>query len=56
MSGESPRALISVYDKTGIADFAKRLTDLGWQILSTGGTARLLRENGITVTDVTEVT
>ena len=56
MSDESPRALISVYDKTGIADFAKRLTDLGWQILSTGGTARLLRENGIIVTDVTEVT
>ena len=56
MSDESPRALISVYDKTGIADFAKRLTDLGWQILSTGGTARLLRENEIAVTDVTDVT
>lgn len=56
MSDESPRALISVYDKTGIADFAKKLTDLGWQILSTGGTARLLRENGVSVTDVTDVT
>ena len=56
MSDESPRAMISVYDKTGIADFAKRLTDLGWQILSTGGTARLLRENEIAVTDVTDVT
>ena len=56
MSDESPRALISVYDKTGIVDFAKKLTDLGWQILSTGGTARLLRENGVSVTDVTDVT
>ena len=56
MSDESPRALISVYDKTGIADFAKKLIDLGWQILSTGGTARLLRENGVSVTDVTDVT
>jgi len=56
VSDESPRALISVYDKTGIADFAKKLIDLGWQILSTGGTARLLRENGVSVTDVTDVT
>ena len=52
----SPRALISVYDKTGVVDFAKKLTDLGWTILSTGGTARLLRENDVNVTDVTDVT
>jgi len=53
---ESPRALISVFDKDGISDFAQKLTDLGWEILSTGGTSRLLREKGIDVTDVTDVT
>ena len=52
----APRALISVYDKTGVTAFATALTAMGWQILSTGGTARLLRENGIEVTDVTDVT
>jgi len=52
----APRALISVYDKTGVTAFATTLTAMGWQILSTGGTARLLRENGLEVTDVTDVT
>ena len=52
----APRALISVYDKTGVTAFATTLTAMGWQILSTGGTARLLRENGVNVTDVTDVT
>ena len=52
----SPRALISVYDKTGVTAFATTLTAMGWQILSTGGTARLLRENGLEVIDVTDVT
>ena len=52
----APRALISVYDKTGVTAFATALTAMGWQILSTGGTARLLRENGLDVTDVTDVT
>tara|TARA_B110000438_G_scaffold300432_1_gene352814 strand:- start:7835 stop:9502 length:1668 start_codon:yes stop_codon:yes gene_type:complete len=52
----APRALISVYDKTGVTAFATALTVMGWQILSTGGTARLLRENGIEVIDVTDVT
>ena len=56
MKDESPRALISVFDKDGISDFTKKLTDFGWEILSTGGTARLLRENGVDVTDVTDVT
>ena len=51
MKDESPRALISVFDKDGISDFAKKLKDFGWEILSTGGTARLLRENGVDVTD-----
>lgn len=49
-------ALISVSDKTGLPQFARRLTDLGVRILSTGGTARLLRENGIEVRDVSEYT
>ena len=52
----APRALISVYDKSGVTAFATALTAMGWQILSTGGTARLLRENGLEVTDVTDVT
>src|SRR5580692_10490292 len=50
------RVLLSVTDKTGIADFACGLTALGAELISTGGTARLLRESGIPVTDVSEVT
>ena len=50
------RALISVSDKTGVADFAKGLAELGVEILSTGGTAAALREAGLTVTDVSEFT
>lgn len=50
------RALISVYDKTGVADFARSLCDLGFEVLSTGGTARLLDEAGIPVTKVETVT
>ncbi|MGB5621541.1 MAG: bifunctional phosphoribosylaminoimidazolecarboxamide formyltransferase/IMP cyclohydrolase [Gammaproteobacteria bacterium] len=50
------RALISVSDKTGIAELAAALTERGAQILSTGGTAALLREQGIEVTDVSSVT
>lgn len=50
------RALISVYDKTGLADFAAKLAKLGIEIISTGGTARFLREAGIVVRDVTELT
>src|SRR6478609_7800007 len=50
------RALISVSDKTGVADFARSLADLGVEILSTGGTAAALREAGLTVTDVSEFT
>lgn len=45
-------ALLSVSDKRGIVDLAVALTDAGWGILSTGGTARLLREAGIEVVDV----
>jgi len=50
------RVLISVSDKEGIVEFARNLTDLGIQIISTGGTAKLLRENGISVKQVEEVT
>src|SRR5580704_18736580 len=46
------RALISVFDKTGIVEFAKRLAGLEIEILSTGGTSKLLREAGVTVRDV----
>jgi len=50
------RALLSVYDKTGIVDFARRLARLNIEILSTGGTSKLLRESGIAVKDVSEFT
>ncbi|MBK6723361.1 MAG: bifunctional phosphoribosylaminoimidazolecarboxamide formyltransferase/IMP cyclohydrolase [Acidobacteria bacterium] len=50
------RALISVSDKSGLAEFATALSGLGVEIISTGGTARSLREAGLTVTDVSEVT
>ena len=50
------RALISVHDKTGVVDFARGLHALGAEILSTGGTAKLLRESGVPVVDVAEVT
>ena len=51
-----PRALLSVSDKTGLAEFARALHELGWELLSTGGTAALLREQNIPVLDVSEVT
>jgi len=50
------RALISVSDKTGIVDFARALAELGVTLLSTGGTFRLLQENGIEVTEVSDHT
>src|SRR5210317_988072 len=50
------RALISLTDKSGIENFAKQLQDLGIEILSTGGTAKKMRENGIAVKDVSEFT
>jgi phosphoribosylaminoimidazolecarboxamide formyltransferase/IMP cyclohydrolase len=50
------RALISVFDKTGVVDFAKRLAVLRVEILSTGGTAKLLRDAGVAVQDVSEFT
>ena len=50
------RALISVYDKTGIVDVAAALNELGWDIVSSGGTATTLRDAGIDVTAVEDVT
>lgn len=50
------RAILSVSDKRGVVEFARGLAELGWEILSTGGTARLIRESGIEVRDVSEVT
>ena len=50
------RALISVYDKTGVVEFARDLASLKIEIVSTGGTARLLRDAGISVRDVAELT
>ncbi len=50
------RALFSVSDKTGVAEFASGLRSLGWEIIATGGTMRMLREAGLEVTDISDVT
>jgi len=50
------KALISVSDKKGVADFAKELSNLGVEILSTGGTARVLTDNGVKIKEVSSVT
>ena len=50
------RALISVFDKTGLLDFVKKLDDLGVEIISTGGTAKTIGEAGYAVTEVSEIT
>jgi phosphoribosylaminoimidazolecarboxamide formyltransferase/IMP cyclohydrolase len=50
------RALLSVYDKTGILELAQGLHDLGWDLVSSGGTARSIREAGIPVAETAEVT
>lgn len=50
------RVLISVYDKRQIVEFSLELNKLGWQIISTGGTSKTLREAGIDVIDVSEIT
>ncbi|MFW6078810.1 MAG: bifunctional phosphoribosylaminoimidazolecarboxamide formyltransferase/IMP cyclohydrolase, partial [Gemmatimonadota bacterium] len=51
-----PTAILSVSDKTGLAEFGSGLVELGWTIVSTGGTARVLRETGLDVRDVSELT
>jgi phosphoribosylaminoimidazolecarboxamide formyltransferase/IMP cyclohydrolase len=50
------RAILSVTDKTGLADFARKLSALGIELVSTGGTAKLLRDSGIAVKDISELT
>jgi len=50
------RALISVYDKTGIVEFAKELASNGYEIISTSGTAKLLKDSGITIRTIEEIT
>jgi len=54
--GKIQRAILSVTDKTGIADFARSLTGMGVEIISTGGTAKLLRESGIPTRDISDLT
>lgn len=50
------RALISVSDKTGIVEFARELDSLGWEIIATGGTMKLLQESGLKVINISDVT
>ena len=49
-------ALISVYRKEGVVDFARAISDMGWNLISTGGTSRELKSAGLEVKDVSEVT
>jgi phosphoribosylaminoimidazolecarboxamide formyltransferase / IMP cyclohydrolase len=51
-----PKALLSVFDKTGLVEFAGGLSSLGWELIASGGTARLLRQNGLAVTEVADYT
>jgi len=50
------RAILSVTDKTGLVDFAKKLSGMGVELISTGGTAKMLRDSGIAVKDISELT
>src|SRR6201993_4136840 len=54
--GPIRRAILSVTDKTGLIDFAQKLADMGVELISTGGPAKLLRDSGITVKDISELT
>jgi phosphoribosylaminoimidazolecarboxamide formyltransferase/IMP cyclohydrolase len=51
-----PVAILSVYDKVGLVEFANGLVELGWELLASGGSARLLRDHNIEVTEVAEYT
>jgi phosphoribosylaminoimidazolecarboxamide formyltransferase/IMP cyclohydrolase len=55
MSDAKGIALLSVYDKTGIVDFARGLIELGWQVYASGGTAKAIQEAGIGVSDIAEL-
>jgi phosphoribosylaminoimidazolecarboxamide formyltransferase/IMP cyclohydrolase len=50
------RAILSVTDKTGLVEFARKLADMGVELISTGGTAKLLRDSGVGVKDISELT
>jgi phosphoribosylaminoimidazolecarboxamide formyltransferase/IMP cyclohydrolase len=50
------RAILSVTDKSGLADFARKLANQGVELISTGGTAKLLRDSGVAVKDISEIT
>lgn len=52
----SKRAILSVYDKTGLAQLGRELVAMGWELIASGGSARLLREAGLPVTAVAEMT
>jgi len=56
VDSSKPRALLSVYDKTGIVEFATSLSKLGFELVSTGGTARVLSQSGLDVIGVSDVT
>ncbi len=51
-----PTALLSVHDKTGLVDFARELQALGWTLIASGGTAKLLRDSALAVTEVADYT
>src|ERR1035438_5579209 len=55
-SSKIQRAILSVTDKTGLVDFARKLSALGIELISTGGTAKLLRDSRISVKDISELT
>jgi phosphoribosylaminoimidazolecarboxamide formyltransferase/IMP cyclohydrolase len=52
----SKRAILSVYDKSGLVEFGRGLVELGWELIASGGTARTLRQEGLAVADVAHVT
>ena len=54
--GKIERAILSVTDKTGLVEFARKLSQMGVELISTGGTAKLLRDSGIAVKDISELT
>ncbi len=55
-SSMTKRAILSVYDKSGLVDFGQALADLGWELIASGGSARVLRAAGLAVTGVSEMT
>ncbi|MEG2612872.1 MAG: bifunctional phosphoribosylaminoimidazolecarboxamide formyltransferase/IMP cyclohydrolase, partial [Alistipes sp.] len=50
------KALISVSDKTGVVEFAQALRAMGWEVIATGGTMKLLRQSGVETTNISDVT